>query len=80
MNYLQEKFRETGLKQNFIAKKLDVTERTVSRWLNLEGIDAPAKFIELLHICNICPYEFLNMHKNTFKYKCPKENCDDCKK
>ena len=78
MNILQEKFQQTGLKQNFVAKKLDVTEKTIGRWINMEGIEFSVKFVEFLHMCNICPFEFLNVYHNTFKYKCPKDNCEDC--
>ena len=79
LNYLQTKLQETGLRQSFIAKKLNVTEKTISRWANLEGIDFTIKFIEFLHICNVCPFEFLNEYNKTLRYKCPKESCQDCK-
>jgi transcriptional regulator with XRE-family HTH domain len=75
MSVLQEKFRETGLKQNFAAKKLGVTEKTISRWMNMEGIDSSIKFIEFLYFCDVCPIEFFNNYQRMPKYKCVKQNC-----
>ena len=71
MNFLQEHFHKTGYKQYFIAGKLGITEKTLTGWLSLKGIDFSIKFLELLNICEMHQCDFLNLYHQTDKFSCP---------
>ena len=70
MSFLQEEFHKTGFKNYFIAEKLGITDKTLTNWLNLKGIDFSIKFFELLHICGIHQCDFLNTYYQTDEYEC----------
>jgi len=78
MNFLQEQFRKTGFKQCFIAEKLDITDKTMTNWLGLKGIDFSIKFLEFLNICGMHQCDFLNLYHETDKFSC--EYCKDKKR
>jgi hypothetical protein len=63
-------FDKTGLKQVYVAEKLDIEPRTLQNWLKMKDIEFTVKFIQLLHICNIHTCDFLNMYYKTDEYEC----------
>lgn len=78
MTYLEKKFDNTGLRKDYVAKKLDITERTLNRYLKFETIEHAMKFMELLHISGVHMCDALNIYYKTTRFEC--EDCKNNKK
>lgn len=59
------------IEQKSLADSLGIDGKTLYRWLREIGVEKQARFIELLHIIDICPSEYINEYFNK-DYTCPK--------
>ncbi|WP_347043136.1 helix-turn-helix transcriptional regulator [Bacteroides fragilis] len=53
MSLLKDRIEELGLKQNWIAEKLNIEERTLYNWLNYKNLEQVSKFIKLTQILDV---------------------------
>ncbi len=60
---IKDKIIEKGIKQVFIAKELEITDRTLNNWMNLKNIDNFIKFLRLLEMLGISNQDIINEYE-----------------